>query len=173
MGTAGLLPSMLWNRRQDGLSLREIGKEFGISGERVRQVLKREHGCTTILYWKGTGQAAKLLGCHRRTLCRIITRNRLAISKRGGAYRWSAEDIEAVKAILQRYCAVCGLLTRNPKYCSIDCRKEGQAYRNRSPEAKARADVSSSKWRQTHLERIRAINRRASRRYQAKIKGVS
>jgi len=87
--------------RKSGLSYAKIGRRFGISAERVRQIVKgkttqekADLGTKTMLR---VGEAASLLGIHTNTLRRWSDKGVIRayhISQRGDR-RFRREDIDA------------------------------------------------------------------------------
>lgn len=95
--------------RQKGKPLEQVGAEFGVSGERIRQVLKEHYGTTkTALLIEA--EVARELGVTPFLLARIRKRGIVKPQHFGVRYFYSEQDVEEVKRYIQehRVCPICG-----------------------------------------------------------------
>lgn len=102
----------------NGLTLREIGRIAGISGERVRQKINR-HGRLPRT-WKSREEMAEEFGCSPGAISRAC--QRLGIKD----FRFDEAQQESLRSDFQRTCA-CGVKFNggvNRAWCSRECREQ-------------------------------------------------
>jgi len=122
-------------QRKDGKSLAEIGANFRITRERVRQILNK-HSPDSLypdlpnnLYT--TGQLLKLSGRKsHEALTKILKGEKINPEKRySGLPFWGENAYQFIQDLLNRRCLNCGkpsVKLSNPRYkfCSEKCRRE-------------------------------------------------
>ena len=94
--------------RQKGKPLEQVGAEFGVSGERIRQVLKEHYGTTkTALLIEA--EVARELGVTHFLLARIRNRGIVKPQHFGVRYLYSEQDVEFLKRYIQErsVCPIC------------------------------------------------------------------
>lgn len=102
--------------RDRGYSLQAIGGKFGVSKERVRQILKKRYGTTRILELTPREPLARLLGCSNSRLILLERRGVLNPILIGGRYFYNKDEAEKaateVKCFpapyVERICEECG-----------------------------------------------------------------
>lgn len=156
--------------RNEGHTLRETGKQFGVTRERIRQILQEHYGGTMVPHLLPEMRAAQLIGCIRGTLKRL--RERGIVNPRHSALRYwySVDDLELAMLALSKNCKHCGgpilRKTLALKYCK-KCGAEGARYFYpfMSEEAKKRCHERTTTWRKEHPERVRQISKEANKKY--------
>lgn len=120
--------------RSEGKTLQQIGNQFGVTRERVRQVLnKHSPNC-----WlpPSTEEAAKMLGMSYRRFRSTAERLDIQpVARTRQRIRWSPDVLPAVWAAYKlRSCRICGwhLPSTRSVYCSEECVREALRNRNRS-----------------------------------------
>ncbi len=112
----------VWEMRQAGLTLQQIGDIVGVTRERVRQILQKNFGTTRVRSLPCEWEAAKILGCAYSTLRDVRERGLLHPIRVGLFIRYSEEELKKADSILKKKCAHCGhIFLGNGKYCP-DCR---------------------------------------------------
>jgi excisionase family DNA binding protein len=88
--------------REEGLTYRDIGRSLGISGERVRQILRRKANCAISVSSPDRNEmlriseVARILGLHPNTVRRWSDKGRIKSYRMGdrGDRRYRREDID-------------------------------------------------------------------------------
>lgn len=147
--------------RLSGASLQQIADTIGRSKERVRQILVNSYGSTQCNLLS-TEQLHQRLGLPRQRIMELYEAGVIAPANKWqtGHYHfmlWHPEtcDVVILYYKTQRLCKICQRLLPKGRwvYCSNDCYQEGQKYRNKSREAKAKRVAS--------VKRCMAKHRRA------------
>ncbi|MCK9288506.1 MAG: hypothetical protein M0P29_13180 [Sphaerochaetaceae bacterium] len=151
--------------RKEGYHLRRIGSQVGLSGERVRQILKQAGFETERL---GDKEVAYKVGYPTRIVRRLKKQGLIKPSLPNRGY--SPEQIPEIKKIMTEYfkCKHCGKRrpTKNRAYCD-ECSEEQKRYKYPffSQERKRKAAEAVARWRLANPERVAAIQNRATIRY--------
>lgn len=114
------------DKRKAGATLEEIGKEVGVTRERVRQILMEHYGTTKMTPFLTSEQLSQLVNLTRDTITEY--RRRGIIKPVNSSPRRPLYGMDALKAISDhRRCRICGepILTKCCAYCSPECLKEG------------------------------------------------
>lgn len=117
----------LADRREAGATLEEIGKEVGISRERVRQILVRHYGTTEMTSLLTAGQLGRVVNLSKSTISRYHRSGVIKSANDNPQYPLY-DGADAIVAILTfRRCKVCSkpLPVRKTSYCSPKCIEEG------------------------------------------------
>jgi len=138
-------------RRSEGYTLAEIGDCYGISKERVRQILELEHprqnGRKGPLLL-GLRALAAAVDLNESTVIQYIHTHHIipAHLSSGGKAVYSADVIEGLR---RGSCHVCGQPVAKGRrvYCSRQCEIEGGRYRNRPPEARSRIRETKKRYK--------------------------
>lgn len=123
--------------RQEGASLQQIGDEVGRSRERVRQILEEHYGDTEIRGFITTKELAKLAGCPRDVIYKLIKHGLIKTTYSSKKHRlWDLKTVPSVIEVIEKeraHCEVCGKLIkwgkrckehRNVKLTCFECGKE-------------------------------------------------
>jgi len=124
--------------RENGATLQEIGDYFGVTRERIRQILNTYYPQGKPLLAFSTFKCARLLGCSRDTFFKYASDLGFNPTRRGKRqYCWTIEAVFEVYRYMQsKECIVCGEpVPIKQKFCK-SCAKERWRYRNSTPEAK-------------------------------------
>jgi len=163
---------LLIHERNKGKSLRQLGQMFGISHERVRQILAK-HSPLRVMFLPENTVAVKL-GYPVAWLIQLRKEGIINLTKVGGRWIYSEELVGQIPSFIaeMRRCVQCGEL-RPPGYRRF-CRECGQFrrrhyYRSLSPEEKAEHRKKSVAWRKANPEKWKEISSRAHRKYRVKV----
>jgi hypothetical protein len=166
---------ILIHERNKGNSLRQLGHMFGISHERVRQILAK-HNPSLVTFLSESKVAIKL-GYPVSWLIKLRKEGIINPIKPGGRWLYSEEQIRQIPlpSLIagMRRCDRCGELRPigYQKFCR-ECsqyRKENH-YRSFSPGEKAKHRERSLSWRKANPERWKEISSRAHMKYRSKQK---
>ncbi len=162
---------LLIHERNSGKSLRRLGQMFGVSHERVRQILA-EHSPTRVTFLAENAVAVKL-GYPVTWLIKLRKEGIINPIKPGGHWLYSEEQVRQIPSLIaeMRRCDRCGKL--RPLGCRKFCRECSQHrkrhhYRSLSPEEKAEHREQSLAWRKANPEKWKKISSRAQRKYRGK-----
>lgn len=156
---------LIYDMRQQGFTLQEIGLEIGRTKERVRQILVEHYGSTEIKReLVTTSQLATQADC-RPLLIEKLRREGLIAPIRRRIW-----DPNATLPILIQNKPICRICAKPvPKYracyCSEECRTEAGRYKNRPDEVKWRQNERVRRWGERNPDRQAEIQRGSSRRY--------
>jgi hypothetical protein len=147
---------LLIHERNKGRSLRQLGQMFGISHERVRQILAKHSSSRVTLLAENT--VAVKLGYPVAWLVQLKKDGITNPTKPGGRWLYTEEQVRQIPSLLAgiRKCDRCGQL-RPPGYRKF-CRECSQYrkkhyYRSLSPEEKAKHRKKSLAWRKANPEK--------------------
>jgi len=129
-------------RRSEGYTLAEIGDCYGISKERVRQILTEQFP-ETKRGMLSLDELANAVGWSAMGVWRLLRRLGMTPTRisMGGMALYSPQFLaELQQRIAERKCRICGRVLPSQRfvYCSGECRIAGWADRNRTPESRAR-----------------------------------
>ena len=165
---------LLIRERNKGKSLRQLGRMFGISHEKIRQVLAKYSPSQVRLLPEHT--VAVKLGYPVEWLIQLRKEGLINPIRPGGHRLYSEEQVRQIPSLIaeRRKCEQCGKL-RPPRYRRF-CRKcsryrKKHKYRTLSPEEKARQIKRCLAWREKNPERWKEISSKARGKYQAKAQG--
>jgi hypothetical protein len=161
----------LIHERNRGKSLRRLGQIFGISHERVRQILAK-HNPSLVAFFAESTVAAKL-GYPATWLSKLRKEGIINPTKPGGRWLYSEEQVRQIPSLIAeiRRCERCSEL--RPQGYRRFCRECSQYrkkhhYRSLSPEEKAKHRERSLAWRKANPEKWKKISSRAQRKYRSK-----
>ena len=138
--------TVIYEMRQAGATLREIGEKVGVSRERVRQILLHTFGSTSHNLLS-TAQVCILTGLRVNRIIRLYKQGVIkpAFKYNIGGQRhlmWPDETVQLAKEYydLHRFCRVCSrpLPQNRTCYCSDFCKQERYKYKNLSLQEKQR-----------------------------------
>jgi hypothetical protein len=159
---------LLIHERNKGKSLRRLGQMFGVSHERVRQILAK-HGPSRVTFLAENTVAVKL-GYPATWLIKLRKEGIINPTKPGGHWLYSEEQVRQIPSLIaeMRRCDRCGEL--RPQGYRRFCRESSQYskkhhYRNLSPEEKAERQEKCLAWRKANPEKWKKISSRAQRKY--------
>ena len=161
---------LLVRERSNGKSLRQLGRMFGRSHERIRQVLAR---CDLPPLLSEKGVAVKL-GYPVNWLAKLRKEGLTSPIKRGHYWLYPEDQVEQIPSLIaeRRKCELCGAPRPfgYPRFCR-ECSqyRKKHKYRTLSPEEKAVHIKRCLAWREKNPERWKEISSRARKKYQAKV----
>lgn len=159
--------------RQSGITLDQIGNRFGITRERVRQLLAERYGSTRVRELLTATELARLAGCTWKYIDKLKQRGIIQPAEVVGHGRtlWKPQSIAIViEYIDQHRCPVCHrpVPSNRQVYCSRGCYLEARRYKNQTKEARRQHDERVKRWRAEHPEKAKQIQQRAQARRQTK-----
>ena len=162
---------LLVHERNSGKSLRQLGQMFGMSHERVRQILFK-YSTSPVTFLPESVVAVKL-GYPVSWLIKLRKEGIINPIKPGGRWLYSEEQVRQITSLIaeMRRCDRCGEI--RPKGYRRFCRECSQ-YRKKnnyisfSPEEKAKHRERSLAWRKANPEKWKEISSRAQRKYRSK-----
>jgi hypothetical protein len=162
---------LLIRERNSGKSLRRLGQMFGVSHERVRQILAK-HSPSRFTFLAENTVAVKL-GYPTTWLIKLRKEGIINPTKPGGHWLYSEEQVRQIPSLIaeMRRCERCGELRPQGyrRFCR-DCSqyRKKHHYRSLSPEEKAEHREKSLAWRKANPEEWKTISSRAQRKYRSK-----
>ena len=162
---------LLIRERSKGKTLRQLGKTFGRSHERVRKLLaKYDRSEVTLLSER---VVAARLGYPRMWIVWLRKEGIMKPIRPGHFCLYSEEQVSQIPSLIAeaRKCEQCGqprpLWSR--RFCR-ECRqyRKKHYYENLSPEEKAEYGKKRVAWRKANPKRWNEIHSRAMRKYRAK-----
>lgn len=164
----------LADMRRSGASLRQIGNITGVTRERIRQILKRHYGKIQVPFLTEK-RAARIIGCGDWRFKKLREQGLLKPKHMGRRWLYDRDELEKAMLLLQRVCTHCGkpipIVARGYKYC-MKCSEDYR--RNYYPflddDGKRAFIKANLSWRKRHPEKVREIQRKASRRFEEKRK---
>jgi len=151
----------MYQMRQSGASLQQIGSRFGISRERVRRLLVEHYGSTRIQELLTVAELSRLAGCSLGYIFKLRQQGIITPAIIGpGRALWLPEAVAAITTYIDRHrCRVCHrpLPSSRQTYCSQGCSIEGHRYKYKSEEYKRRHRERVKRWRAEHPEKAREI----------------
>lgn len=167
--------SVMVQLRQSGASLQQIAGRFGISRERVRQLLVKHCGSTQVHDLLGAQELARKAGCSRNYILKLRRRGIIQPSMVVGGKRtlWKPETVDIIIGYKTSHrCRVCNrpLPDNHWVYCSRRCWIEAYRHRylNMPEEARRLHNERVARWQNTHPEEAKDIRRRMHKKYAAK-----
>jgi transcriptional regulator with XRE-family HTH domain len=158
---------LLIHERNKGKSLRQLGQMFGISHEKVRQILAKHSPSRVTLLAENT--VAAKLGYPITWLIKLRKEGVINPTKPGGNWLYSEEQVRQIPSLIAetRRCDRCG--EPRPLGYHRFCRECSQyrkkhRYSSLSPEEKAEYREKSLAWRKANPEKWKMISSRAQRR---------
>jgi transcriptional regulator with XRE-family HTH domain len=162
---------LLIHERNKGKSLRQLGRMFIVSHERVRQILTK-HSPSRVTFLTESAVAVKL-GYPLSWLIKLRKEGIINPTKPGGSWLYSEEQVRQIPSLIaeMRRCERCGEL--RPRGYQRFCRECSQYrkkhnYRFLSPEQKTKHRERSLAWRKANPEKWKKISSRAQRKYRDK-----
>lgn len=160
--------------RKLGFSLLSIGKEFGLTKERVRQILSVYYPDTQPGMVKETELASRL-GCSSGKLARLRKLGIVKPLKRGRFLYYSDAQVKKAKEALEVRCYGCGVII--PSDRRRLCKECGEAYKRYqypflTDEQKKAFNQRTSEWRKRNPERAKAIQIRSNKKYHDKVNAL-
>jgi len=180
LSTITLLKSEAMHQmRQSGASLQQIGNSFGISRERVRQLLTQYYGSTAVQDLLNTSELARLAGCSWNYIDKLERGGIIQPEKvvGWGRRQWPPQTVDIITSYNDNHrCPICGQPVPSNRwvYCCQSCRLEANRYKNqdryknRSEEEKKKHQEAVQRWQAKHPEQARQIQQRKGRKYWAR-----
>lgn len=138
--------AIIYEMRQTGATMREIGEKVGICRERVRQILLHTFGSTRHELMS-TAKLCALIELPSNHIMRLYKQGIITPAfgyDIGGQHRfmWPATTIQVVKDYYDSHhvCRICKkpMSPKRTYYCSDCCKRERYRYKNLTPEEKQR-----------------------------------
>jgi hypothetical protein len=128
--------SSIYRMRESGATLQRIAEVFGISRERVRQILVKRYGSSGSQELLNITQVAYLAGCTRLDVFKLKRRGVIKPAQLVGKGRtyWTSDTVDIVKECMaNRQCRVCSrqLPDNHWVFCSYACWAEASKIKNR------------------------------------------
>jgi hypothetical protein len=162
--------------RDAGLTLQAIGNEFGVTRERIRQILVKQYGSTE--------SAAFAPGTHLTTsdLKTMVPKHVIWALQHKGIItplsygRWPLDTLDKINQNAKR-CKLCSELILEKHrlaYCCNACAQKSKKhyYLRWTEEQKERHKANVTRWKRNHPERQREIDRKAGRTYYRRHHGL-
>jgi hypothetical protein len=163
---------LLIHERNKGKSLRQLGQMFGISHERVRQILARYSPSRVTLFPES--RVAARLGYPVAWLVQLRKEGIINPTKPGGHWLYTEEQVRQIPSLIAQIkrCERCGE-PRSPGYHRF-CRECSQYrrkhyYRSLSPEEKAEHRKKCVAWQKANPEKWKEISSRAHRKSRVRV----
>lgn len=158
-------PEIMYQMRQSGATLDQLGSRFGISRERARQLLIARYGSARVRKLLTTTELCRLVGCTWKYIDKLKWRGVIqpAMMVGHGRTLWKPESVVAVIEYTDRYrCPVCHrpVPSYRKVYCSRRCYLEARRYKNQPLEAKRRHNERVKRWRTEHPAEAKRIQQR-------------
>lgn len=163
---------LIYDMRQQGQTLEEIGRRIGRTRERVRQILNKHYGGTDInRNLVSTFRLAQEADC-RPSVIRHLHQAGLITPIRTKPCLWNLETTLPIVIHNIPRCKICGRPVPKHRsiYCSDECRKEGAKWVNRSETGKRGWLAAMIRWRKANPEKAKKIQVKAYRRYYQKLR---
>lgn len=133
----------MYQMRQSGTTLDQVGHRFGITREGVRKLLTEHYGSTRVQDLLTVTELARLTSCSYCYIGKLKRRGviRPAMVVGHGRTLWKPETIAAIIIYIDRHgCPMChGPVPSNRQvYCSRECYLEAHRYKNQPEEARRR-----------------------------------
>ncbi len=159
----------IYQMRQSGATLDQVGSRFGITREGVRQILTKHYGSTRIQNLLTTTELARLTDCGYSYIVKLKRRGVIQPAIVIGHCRtlWKPETIATIILYIARHgCPMChGSVPSNRQvYCSRECYLEAHRYKNQPEEAKKQHNERVKRWLAKNPERARQILQRKQAR---------
>lgn len=116
------------NQRRNGATLEQIGNEFNLTRERIRQILVKHCGTSNLRKFLTTAELAEVTSLSTYTINKY--RRVGEIQPVTNNHKKALWDSSAILQVLQiRTCPLCGqrLPSGRAKYCSDKCLEKSQA----------------------------------------------
>jgi transcriptional regulator with XRE-family HTH domain len=172
-GVSPTTVELLIHERNKGKSLRRLGQMFGVSHERVRQILAKNSTSVVTLLAENT--VAAQLGYPISWLIKLRKEGIINPTKPGSHWLYSEEQVGQIPSLIaeMRRCELCG--KPRPQGYQRFCRacsqyRKKHHYRSLSPEKKAEHREKSLAWHKANPEKWKRISSRAQRKYRDKRK---
>jgi len=159
----------MYQMRQSGTTLDQVGSRFGITREGVRQLLTEHYGSTRVQDLLTATELARLTGCGYRYIDKLKRRGVIqpAIVVGLGRTLWKPETIAVIIIYIARHgCPMChGPVPSNRQvYCSRECYLEAHRYKNQPEEARRRHNERVKRWLTENPGKARQIQKRKQAR---------
>jgi len=163
----------MYQMRQSGATLDQVGSHFSISREAVRQLLTRYYRSTKIQGLLTTTELCRLARCTYNFINKLKRRGVIepAMVVGQGRTLWRPETIATTILYIDHHrCPVCQRLVPSNRqvYCSRACYITAHRYKNKPTEAKRQHSERVARWIAHYPERARQIEQRKQRRQQTK-----
>jgi hypothetical protein len=155
----------MYQMRQSGTTLDQVGSRFGISREGVRQLLIEQYGSTRVQNMLTVTELAQLARCSYSYIKKLKRRGVIqpAMVVGRGRTLWKPEAIATIILYINRHsCPIChDYVPSNCRvYCSRECYLEAHRYKNQPEETKKRHNERVKRWLIKNPEKARQIQQR-------------
>ena len=159
----------MYQMRQSGATLDQVGSRFGITREGVRKLLTEHYGSTRVQDLLTATELARLTNCVYSYICKLKRRGVIqpAMVVGHGRTLWKPETIAAIIIYIDRNgCPMCHdpVPSNRQVYCSRECYLEAHRYRNQPEEARRRHNQRVKRWLTENPQKARQIQRRKQAR---------
>ncbi|MBI4331077.1 MAG: hypothetical protein HY673_07350 [Chloroflexi bacterium] len=118
------LSERIMHSRLEGKTLRQLGMEFALSHERVRQILVKKYSSTKTGF--SQSEVKKKLHVSQATLARLRTKNLIRPRLQGCWLLFSEMDMVRIAALLNHHrCPKCGRVKPKRSACCRRCSRSG------------------------------------------------
>jgi len=165
---------LLIRERNNGKTLRELGLKYNRSYQRIGYVLNKHDRSLDGLLCQ-----SKVSARFGYPLLWLVQLRKEGLIKpiKFGAWLYSEEQIRRIPSLIAgtRKCEQCG--KPRPKWSNRFCRecreyRKNNWYNLQSPEGRAAHKKHCKAWQKANPEKWKEINLRASRKYEAKLRGL-
>jgi hypothetical protein len=161
----------MYQMRQSGITLDQVGSRFGITREGVRQLLTEHYGSTRVQGLLPATGLARLTGISYNYIAKLKRRGVIqpAMVVGHGKTLWKPETIATIILYIDRHgCPMCHdtVPCNRQVYCSRECYLEAHRYKNQPEEAKRRHNERVKRWLAENPEKARQIELRKQARRQ-------
>jgi hypothetical protein len=155
----------MYQMRQSGTTLDQVGCRFGITREGVRKLLTKHYGSTRVQNLLTVTELTRLTSCDYSYIGKLKRRGVIqpAMVVGHGRTLWEPETIATIIMYIDHHgCPMChGPVPSNRQiYCSRECYLEAHRYKNQPEEEKRRHNERVKRWLNENPGKARRLQQR-------------
>jgi len=155
----------MYQMRQSGNTLDQVGRRFGITREGVRKLLTEHYGSTRVQDLLTATELAHLAECSYNYISKLKRRGIIqpAMVVGHGRTLWKPKTIVAIIKYIDRHgCPMCHspVPSNRQVYCSQECYLEAHRYKNQTEETRRRHNERVKQWLTENPDKARQIQQR-------------
>lgn len=164
---------LIQEARQQPHSLEEVGDAFGVSRERVRQLLKEHYGTAEVAGLISGAALGEKIGASRETVTKLRKSGVIHPVKVGAKHFYRIEHVESIKELYRQLCTCpeCGGAKTMPARACGGCWQK-KRWKLLSPGARGRFLVAQKRWQREHPEKYKPMQKRAMAKWLRKRSGA-